>query len=579
MTAPSAMHPALLTQIAIALVAATVAAFGAQRLRQPILIALLLGGMVVGDTAGVGLVHGDTIEPVAELGLILMLFMIGLEIDLKKLRESGRTLLATGGLQFPLGVLLGLPVCWALAQALATRGPYDALYLSIAFALSSTTIVVKLLYEKFELDGLPGRITLGVLVFQDLWAILFLGLQPDLASPKLLGILLTLAKIAGLVAASLLASRFVLPRIFHAFARQPEFLVLGALGWCFAVVLGAGALGLSLEMGALIAGVALSTFPYNMDVAAKVIGLRDFFITLFFVTLGTRIALPTPATLGLAVAGTAFVAASRLLTVAPVAWWAGNGLRASLLPAINLAQVSEFSLVIASIGRGLGHLSPDAFAVIVLTFVLTALASTYGIQHNHAIHERMGDWLLRLGWRDREQWRATQQLRAMGKDYVLLGFIRDTSSLLHELRALDPSVSPRLKIVDFNPEVHAALTAAGLSCTYGDIAHPDVLRHAHVGAAEVVVSTIPDRILRGTTNARLLEALKAMAPEARFVMTSETISGAQTLYDAGAHWVHIPRLHDAVHLARVVREAKESDLADLRRLERDALAARREVLD
>lgn len=573
------MHPALLTQIAIALVAATVAAFAAQRLRQPILIAFLLGGMVVGDTAGFGLVHGDTIEPVAELGLILMLFMIGLEIDLKKLRESGRTLLATGGLQFPLGVALGLPVGWALTQAFTGRGPYDALYLAIAFALSSTTIVVKLLYDKFELDGLPGRITLGVLVFQDLWAILFLGLQPDLAAPELRKLLLTLGRIVALVAASLLVSRFVLPRLFQAFARLPEFLVLGALGWCFAVVLGAEAMGLSLEMGALIAGVALSTFPYNMDVAAKVISLRDFFITLFFVTLGTRIALPTPATLGLAVAGTAFVALSRLLTVSPVAWWTGNGLRASLIPAINLAQVSEFSLVIAAIGRGLGHLSDDAFAVIVMTFVLAALASTYGIQHNHALHERIGDLLLRLGWRDREQWRATQQLRAMGKDYVLLGFVRDTSSLLHELLALDPGVAPRLKIVDFNPEVHAALKAKGLACTYGDIAHPDVLRHAHVGAAEVLVCTIPDRVLRGTTNARLLEALKAMAPEARYIMTSESVSGALALYDAGAHWVYVPRLQDAERLARHVREAKEGDLADLRRLEREALEARREIID
>src|SRR5262249_39674890 len=160
-------------------------------------------------------------------------------------------------------------------------GKFDALYLCVACALSSTVIIVKVLYEKRELDTLPGRITLGVLVLQDIFAILFLAVQPSLGNLEISVILLSIGRVAALVATAL--SRYVLPRLFHQIARRPELLLLGALAWCFLIGEVAEKLGLSREMGSLVAGVALSTFPYALDVTAKVTTLRDFFITLFFV--------------------------------------------------------------------------------------------------------------------------------------------------------------------------------------------------------------------------------------------------------------------------------------------------------
>ena len=154
-------------------------------------------------------------------------------------------------------------------------------------------IVVKLLYDKSELDTAAGRITLGILVFQDIWAILFLALQENLHDPAPAILLISLAKGIAVVAFSLLTSRYVLPVLFRSIAKVPELLLIGALAWCFFVVLVSSELGLSREMGALVAGVSLSTFPYALDVTAKVTTLRDFFITLFFVSLGTKIGRPT----------------------------------------------------------------------------------------------------------------------------------------------------------------------------------------------------------------------------------------------------------------------------------------------
>jgi Kef-type K+ transport system membrane component KefB len=159
---------------------------------------------------------------------------------------------------------------------------------------------VKVLYDKFELDTLPGRITLGVLVLQDLFAILFLAIQPSLGDLQIDIVLLSIVRVCVLLTAALLISRFTLPHLFQIIARLPELVLVGALAWCFAVAEFAEFLGLSREMGALVAGVSLSTFPYALDVTAKVTSLRDFFITLFFVALGMTVPLPTASVLGLA---------------------------------------------------------------------------------------------------------------------------------------------------------------------------------------------------------------------------------------------------------------------------------------
>ncbi|MEI9895422.1 MAG: cation:proton antiporter [Chthoniobacter sp.] len=332
------MHE-LIRDITMCIAAAWLLGLVAQFLRQPILLAYLAGGFALGPAGFKFIESAESIQAIAELGLILLLFMIGLEIDLKKILSAGRSITLTALVQIGSGVVLGIVFFRCLGFGLG-GGQWDALYLAIAGALSSTVIIVKVLYDKQELDTQTGRVTLGVLVLQDLAAILFLAVQPNLErlAPSIL--LLSLVRVVVLIAATLAVSRYVLPAIFRRVARSPELMQVGALAWCFLVGELGERLHLSREMGALVAGVALSTFPYALDVTAKVTSLRDFFITLFFVGLGMQIPMPTGSLVGWALVFAAFVVLTRGLTVFIPLYLMRQGLRMSIIPAINLSQVS-----------------------------------------------------------------------------------------------------------------------------------------------------------------------------------------------------------------------------------------------
>ena len=565
------MHLDILLQIAIAIVAATLGGLLAKVLRQPLILGYLIAGVVVGPLEGFGYIDAHDIEPIAELGLILLLFMIGLEIDLRKLAATGGATVAVGIGQFAICVLLGL----GFAPIIGFEG-IDAIYIAVAAALSSTMIVVKLLYDKAELDTGPGRITLAILVFQDLWAIAFLALQPSLQDPDVVILLFSLLKGAGLVAFAFLMSGWVLPPVFRTAAKSPELMLIGALGWCFLMVFASAELGLSREMGALIAGVSLSTFPYNLNVIAKVISLRDFFLTLFFVTLGAQIPAPSGDILVAALALSAFLILSRFVSITPILHLMKQGNRVAFIPALNLSQISEFSLVICTLGIGYGQISEDVRVVVILTFAITSVLSTYALTYNYQIFRALNPILKRIGLRDLDH----EGERSADEDHeiVLLGLYRDGSSLIHELLTRDPLMRSRLAVIDFNPNVKERLDQLGVHAIYGDISHRDTLHHAEIEHAKVLISSIPDAMLRGTSNARLLEELRSLAPRAVHIVTADDFGLAKELYEQGAGFVYIPRLMGAGELAEVVATAMYGNLSEVRSAARAALENRLEVL-
>jgi Kef-type K+ transport system membrane component KefB len=571
------MHHEILLQIATAIVVATLFALIARALRQPVILGYVAAGILLGETEGLGWISGTEIAPISELGLILLLFMIGLEIDLKKLRRAGKALVSAGIGQFAICVALGLGFFPLIGFSFA-GGSLAPLYLAVASALSSTMIVVKLLYDKFELDTAPGRVTLGILVFQDIWAILFLALQPNLRDPAPTVLLFSLAKGAAVVAFALAVSRYILPRLFRSIAKVPELMVLGALAWCFGVVLISEGLGLSKEMGALIAGVALSTFPYNLDVIAKVISLRDFFITLFFVSLGTKIPRPTTDVLGAAVAGSLFLMASRFLSVTPILAALRSGSRLAFVPALNLAQISEFSLVICTLGVGLGHLDDRALSVVVFMLVITSVASTYMILKNHEIYTTLAPLLRRVGIRDTDEDRDPTGSHAIARPIMFLGFARVASSVLHEILELASTHAERITVVDFNPHVRDELIHRRVHAIYGDVSHADTLQHANIHEARVVISSVPDSILKGTSNERLLRQVLALAPHAQVIVTSDVLDDARHLYQEGAAFVFVPRYMSARQLADAIVAAAAGHIEQHREAALEELAGRVEVL-
>ncbi|HZK72817.1 MAG TPA: cation:proton antiporter, partial [Clostridia bacterium] len=399
--------------------------------------------------------------------------------------------------------------------------------------------------------------------------------------PDLLPLAFSLWKGALMVVGSLALSKYVLPFLFRSVAKAPELVLVSGLAWCFFLSGVASYIGLSPEMGALIAGISLSTFPYNLDVMAKAVSIRDFFVTLFFVALGMQIPIPSWQVVGIALAASVFVMVSRL-SVVPILYALRLGHRASLLPAINLAQVSEFSIVIASLGFARHQISADTVTVVIMTFAVTAVLSTYMINASHRVQKVLSGWLKVLHVRDLDVAATGEEAREERKETVVfLGFFRDASSILHEFESDGDEAKDFLRkilVIDFNPTVMRELRRRKITCIYGDIAHADTLRHASIENAELVISSITDDILRGTNNLRMLKNIRASCPKARVVLTSEHIPQALNFYQAGADFVYIPRLQSAPMLARILKQGLGEGFQAAREAEIAQLTNRHEVL-
>ena len=570
------MHE-LIHDLALSIIMAWLLGVAANFIRQPLILAYLVAGFLLGPSGLKWVQSEQSITTIAELGLIFMLFMIGLEIDLKKIIRAGNVILVTSAVQ-----IFG---CFALALALFMligiplgNQKFDALYLAVAVALSSTVIIVKVLYEKNEIDTLPGRVTLGVLVLQDLFAILFLAIQPSLNDLNLDVVLVSIIRVGVLLGTALLFSRYTLPHLFHLIAQLPELVLVGALAWCFALSEFANFLGLSREMGALVAGVSLSTFPYALDVTAKVTSLRDFFITLFFVTLGMMIPVPTLSVLGVALILTGFTVVSRLATVFPPLYAMQQGLRASILPAINLAQISEFSLVLIQVGVQSGQTTPGIAGAASTAFVILAVLSTFVMMRSDPITRSAIPFLKQLGLKDLDASDEPASQSERKRRIIMLGFYRVASSFLSELERRQASLLEQIFVVDFNPNVHHALRARGVQVHYGDISHADTLSHAGIADAEIVILTVPDSLLKGTSNEKLVRHIRMVNPTAKIIATADILAETATLYAAGADYVTIARLDQANELVGAVTAAEAGLLDEMKNKLEAQLRDRREIL-
>jgi len=568
------MEHSLVTEIALCIIAAWIVAVVSQLLRQPLLLAYLAAGFIIGPNALGWIKDKESIATISEIGLSLLLFMIGLEIDLKKMLSAGRVITVTAAVQIFGCVGLG----WLIFNfAGPAGGRLEALYLAVAAAMSSTIIIVKILYDKRELETLAGRVTLGVLVLQDVFVILFLALQPNLKHPAFSIIALAVGHVILLVAAAFLASRFVLPPVFKFVARQPELVLVGALAWCFALAGFAGWLGLSTAMGALIAGVMVSTFPYTLDVVAKVTSLRDFFVTLFFVGLGMKIPLPTWGTILWTLFVCLVLVGTRLATVFPPLYRMRQGFRVSLLPAINLCQMSELSLVLLALGNQSGDVSDHSIGIAAFAFAILALGSTYAILGNEGLLRAAMPWLNKLELHDIDTVFLTKaEVKAV--KICLLGFSWTASSLIEEISRERPDLLAEIAVIDFNPVVHEKLKSRKVRAIYGDITARDVLQHAGVAGAAIIVCSLPNMVLRGADNFKILRQLRELNPEGKIFVHAELLADVPALYAAGASYVSAPRLLEAADLLQAV-EAAEKDLLEQKRTAQEkCLTGRAEII-
>jgi Kef-type K+ transport system membrane component KefB len=523
-----------LEEIGISIIAATILGLLTYRLKQPVILGYFLAGALIGPAVGLKLVTDpENIQVIAEIGLILLLFVIGLEINLKKITAAGKQLIVAGIGQFLLCTLMGVGFFLLIGYS----ATIDTLYLAIFCAISSTAIVVKLLYDKFELDTLPGRMSLGILIFQDIWAILIIAFQPNFKNLQLILLASALVKILVLLSIGYLLSRYALSYIYTMIAKTPELVVAVSIGWCATMAAVGDVMGLSKEMGGLIAGVAISNFPYSIHVTAKVLPLRDFFLTLFFISLGMEVPLPTAQLIVLAVVIVLFVIASRFLALYPLLSLSGSGRRTSFITSLNLSQISEFSLVIASLGLAYGHIGASLRSLIIYAMAFSAILSSYLIKYNHEIYLLFDKLVDRFSAVRRARDEGEEPRDADSYPIVLLGFHRGADAFIDYISQSKRELLQKILVIDFNPEVLEKLERKHVHAVFGDISSLDTLAHAHIESAKIIISSIPDMMLKGTNNLWLVQTCRHLAPQAAIVATAETKQQEEELKMAGAHKV------------------------------------------
>ena len=569
--------PTLVNDIGVSMLVAGVLAVVFARLKIPSIAAFILAGILVGPQVLHQVTEPANIEAIAQIGFILLLFVIGLEINIPKLFKGSKSIMLAGIIQYPITLLFG----FLIARGLMLIGlggmfegfPLAPLYIGVAIAGSSSLLVVKLFQEHFELDTHPGRIALTMLIFQDIWAIILTIIQPNLANPDLNAIVFSFLGIAILIVIAVILARTAVSMAFVWIAKVPELILLGAVSWCFIVV----AFGTNIDnatillgfnwhmsvgagMGALIAGATIASSPFNTEIITKVGLVKDFFVTLFFVGLGISM----PALDGWAVPALAlFVAmiaiAARQLVFFPLLYALGVDQRSAQVTSLRLAQISEFALVIAFLGLEMGHISNDLSSVIILAFVFTAILTTPIYEMAYTIHSRMKQFLSAIGFKE-----PAVEDDGEHDDPVLaiLGVHRDASSFLHELSISRPELLSKTTVVDFNVSLHPKIRELGVHVEYGDIANEETLIHAGIDRSKIIICTISDDLLRGMTNQNLVRTLRRMNPEAIIISNAIDMRSSEKVKKAGADYVYMSRLEVASALMQTVDHALGGTLAD-----------------
>jgi len=504
-------------------------------LRQPVIVAFIAVGVLAGP-AGLNWVHAaDQIDLLAKLGIALLLFVVGLKLDVHLIRNMGRVALATGLGQVGFTSAVGFGLCLLLGL-----DPVPALYVAVALTFSSTIIIVKLLSDKREIDALHGRIAVGFLIVQDIVVVVAMIVLSAFAGGSagagslgaLLGVLGT-----GVVflAAIGFAMRYLLPGLLTRIAASPELLVLFAVAWGVSLASLGDALGFSKEIGAFVAGVSLASSPFREAIASRLVGLRDFLLLFFFLSLGAQQDLRyLGSQLGPATALSLFVLIGNPLIVMAIMGWMGYRKRTGFLAGLTVAQISEFSLILGSMALSLGHIDAPVLGLITLVGLITIGVSTYMILYSHQLYDRLAPWLSVF---ERHVAHAEDPDRtgaAIGRaaDAIIVGLDRYGSRIGEGLQAR----GWRILGIDFDPEAVQEAERRGWPARYGDAEDPELIRSLPVSGCRWVVCTSP----LAETNLTLLDALRQQGYRGRVALTAQMPSDAARLTRAGADLILCP---------------------------------------
>lgn len=538
-------------EIAALLVLAAAVGFVGLMLRQPLIVSFIAVGILAGPSV-LDIARSDAhIDLLAELGIAVLLFLVGLKLDLKLVKTLGPVALMTGLGQVAFTTVFGFLIGLALGL-----GTVTSLYVAIALTFSSTIIIVKLLSDKREIDSLHGRIALGFLIVQDLVVVLAMialsAIGVGAAGDSGLGdVLLIFGYGAGMLVAVGLFIRFLANPLIERLSRSPELLVSFAIGWAALLAAIGHYLGFGKELGGLLAGVSLASTPFREAIAARLASLRDFLLLFFFIALGASLDLSV---LGASVFAAAvfsfFVLIGNPLIVLVIMGLLGYRKRTGFLAGLTVAQISEFSLIFMAMGVSIGHVAAESLGLVTLVGLITIAASTYMITYSHQIYSRLEPF---LGVFERKTAAAKEDAgitHGTIYDVVVFGLGRYGLAIAQELRKEGRHVLG----VDFNPVAVRYARAQGFDVVFGDATDPEFLAHLPLTGVAWAVSAVPEHdtgISHDDPRRSLTRSLSDLNFDGRVAVAAHNTDTADMMRDTGADLVLLP-FRDAATQAAIL---------------------------
>lgn len=540
------MELSLFSQIGLIISVSTILAIIASKAKQPLILAYFLTGIIIGPGILGYIQHAKELEILSEFGIALLLFIIGMELDISSFKGTGALSSLIGMFQIAFGVAIGFFISSYLGMPLVTSA-----IIGLVASLSSTMIVVKMLKDKLEIDSLHGELVLGILIVQDVIAIIALSLLSNTAEFSLVSLFPIIWKGLLLALIGIILSLFILPSFLDEATKSTELLLLGALAILFVFAAIASVLSYSIAIGAFIAGISLSNTPFIHEISGRLKSLKDFFITIFFVTIGLHIAFSETNWKLFWLVLVLSVIIKPLVTFMILKIFSYSN-RTAFMTGTAIAQVSEFSLVIAAIAIANGLLTARDFSAITLSAIVSMTLSSYGIKYNSWAFGKIERFLSPLeGIKKKE----AKDLRNFRKDIsghiVIFGMHRIGEKVMDTLKG-----NNKILIVDYRPEKIRALIRENIPCIYSDLTNPSVYDELNLKKAAAIISTI--RNIDG--NLLLIKRAKRINKNLLVMATANSNEEAVKLYEKGADYVVVPYSVSGEKLSNYIIHLKPSEV-------------------
>ncbi len=506
----------------IIILVATLLAFIARKTHQPTVVAYAVTGIVLGPVFLDAVAKTELTTVLSELGLALLLFLIGLEIDIEDVQGimkptvliAGSQMVATAALGYTVAVVLGF-------------GTFESAFVGAAVAFSSTAVVVKLLTDKDEITSLPGKLDVGILLIQDLVVVFLLALMNTQA--QTLGtVLLQMAEIAVLIAMvgllSLASSRYLLPQVFEKISDNQHAFFIHGVAWAFILISLTAHLGISEEIGAFIAGISLGQLPYSSELRERVRPLTDFFMAIFFINFGLGLEPGIAANISEALIAAVVLILGKFVILFSLIDRANFTPETSFKASINMVQTSEFSLILAALGLSAGLIGTGVAGFISMVALITMSISSYIITYSESLHNRFEHLLVRL---ESEQ-KKDVEVRELENHALVVGYDELAKKVLEVLEQHYDQVV----VVDRNSANTQELAESSHEYIYGDFKHGEIRKASSVKKASMVISFSPELWV----NRKILEESD---DDATVFVKADSMKGAAELYELGAHYVII----------------------------------------